>query len=146
MFVDFKKQALIPAIIQDVASLQVLMLGYMNEEAFNRKQKEGRACFFSRSKKRLWVKGEASGNYLWVKEIFTDCDQDTALIQVSPEGPACHTGATSCFNNDGNKGFLYKLQQWLPWNRFLKCPARLNPVYRHSFTVSTKALALSTGI
>lgn len=111
MFVDFKKQELIPAIIQDALSSRVLMLGYMNEAAFEKTQKDGRVCFFSRSKNRLWVKGETSGNFLWVKNISLDCDKDSILIQVSPDGPACHNGTTSCFNNDENKGFLYKLQQ-----------------------------------
>lgn len=111
MFVDFKKQELIPVIIQDVLNLQVLMLGYMNEAALEKTQKDGRVCFFSRSKNRLWVKGETSGNYLWVRNIAVDCDNDTLLIQASPGGPTCHTGNTSCFNNDDNKGFLYQLQQ-----------------------------------
>lgn len=111
MFVDFKKQELIPVIIQDVLNLQVLMLGYMNEAALEKTQKDGRVCFFSRSKNRLWVKGETSGNYLWVRNIAVDCDNDTLLIQASPNGPTCHTGINSCFNNENSKGFLYLLQQ-----------------------------------
>jgi len=102
---------LVPAIIQDFRTLQVLMLGYMNEEAFLKTQKEGKVTFFSRSKNRLWTKGETSGNYLLVKDIKPDCDNDTILIKVEPQGPTCHTGATSCFKEGTFKGFLYKLEQ-----------------------------------
>ncbi len=102
---------LVPAIIQDFRTLQVLMLGYMNEEAFLKTQKEGRVTFFSRSKNRLWTKGETSGNFLIVKDIITDCDNDTILIKVEPQGPTCHTGATSCFKEETSKGFLYQLEQ-----------------------------------
>lgn len=110
--IDFKKgNGLIPAVIQDHISLQVLMVGFMNEEAFGRTVSEGRVTFFSRSKNRLWTKGETSGNFLTVKEINSDCDEDSILIKVEPAGPVCHTGSTSCFNNDTAKGFLYKLEQ-----------------------------------
>lgn len=108
---DFNKQPLIPAIIQDANTLQVLMLGYMNEEALEKTQKEGKVTFFSRSKNRLWTKGETSGNHLWVKEIFTDCDRDTILIRAQPAGPTCHRGTTACFDNDSPRGFLYRLEQ-----------------------------------
>ncbi|MCH9029549.1 MAG: bifunctional phosphoribosyl-AMP cyclohydrolase/phosphoribosyl-ATP diphosphatase HisIE [Bacteroidetes bacterium] len=112
MNIDFNKTTgLVPAIIQDFRSLQVLMLGYMNEEAFLKTQTEGKVTFFSRSKKRLWTKGETSGNYLLVKDIKPDCDNDTILIKVEPEGPTCHTGATSCFKEETSKGFLYKLER-----------------------------------
>ncbi|PKA84018.1 phosphoribosyl-ATP pyrophosphatase /phosphoribosyl-AMP cyclohydrolase [Ulvibacter sp. MAR_2010_11] len=111
MKIDFKKgNGLIPVIIQNNTTLQVLMLGYMNEEAFNTTKSEGIVTFYSRSKKRLWTKGETSGNSLIVKDIKVDCDNDTLLIKAQPQGPTCHTGATSCFG-DGTKGFLYSLEQ-----------------------------------
>ena len=111
MSVNFGKSTLIPVIIQDELTLQVLMLGYMNEEAFSKTKTEGKVTFFSRSKNRLWTKGETSGNFLWVKHIAIDCDQDAILIKVKPEGVVCHTGTTSCFKNDLPKGFIYRLQQ-----------------------------------
>ncbi len=110
MKVDFKKHELVPAIIQDVQTMQVLMLGYMNEEALHKTQNEGKVTFYSRSKQRLWTKGETSGNFLYVKKIFTDCDNDTILILANAAGPTCHRGTTSCFDNDTAKGFLYKLE------------------------------------
>jgi phosphoribosyl-ATP pyrophosphohydrolase/phosphoribosyl-AMP cyclohydrolase len=112
MKIDFTKgNGLVPVIIQDNATLQVLMLGYMNQEALEQTSKEGRVTFFSRSKNRLWTKGETSGNFLFVKEILSDCDNDTILIKVNPAGPTCHNGTDSCFDNDSAKGFLYKLEQ-----------------------------------
>lgn len=104
-------KGLIPVIVQDHSTLQVLMLGYMNEEAFQKTQDEQRVTFFSRSKNRLWTKGESSGHYLLVRDIHVDCDQDTILIQASPQGPTCHTGSTSCFNEETSKGFVYALEQ-----------------------------------
>ena len=112
MNIDFSKSnGLVPAIIQHTLTGQVLMLGYMNKEALKKTQAEGKVTFFSRSKNRLWTKGEISGNYLIVDEILTDCDGDTLLIKVSPQGPTCHTGSTSCFKEESAKGFLYKLEQ-----------------------------------
>lgn len=102
---------LVPVIIQNYLTRQVLMLGYMNQEAFSKTEKEGRVTFFSRSKGRLWTKGETSGNFLLVKEIQLDCDNDTLLIKANPQGPCCHTGSTSCFNEETSKGFLYALEQ-----------------------------------
>lgn len=102
---------LIPAIIQDSKSHQVLMLGFMNEEALKRTQSEGKVTFFSRSKNRLWTKGETSGHYLTVVEIHIDCDQDTLLIFVTPNGPVCHTGTVSCFHTTSRRGYLYQLEQ-----------------------------------
>jgi phosphoribosyl-ATP pyrophosphohydrolase/phosphoribosyl-AMP cyclohydrolase len=96
--IDFSK-GLSPAIIQDAATLQVLMLGYMNQEAYEKTLAEKRVTFFSRSKNRLWTKGETSENYLGVVRMQIDCDQDTILIQVNPQGPTCHTGADTCFGN-----------------------------------------------
>ena len=96
---DFSKSndGLIPVIVQDDQTARVLMLGYMNEEAFVKTQKEKRVTFYSRSKKRLWTKGEESGNFLEVKTILIDCDDDTLLIKAVPLGPVCHTGADTCF-------------------------------------------------
>jgi phosphoribosyl-ATP pyrophosphohydrolase/phosphoribosyl-AMP cyclohydrolase len=110
--IDFSKgNGLVPVIIQDNESLQVLMLGYMNREALEQTQKEGKVTFFSRSKNRLWTKGETSGNYLFVNEILPDCDNDSLLIKAVPAGPVCHNGTNSCFSADTSKGFLYKLEQ-----------------------------------
>jgi len=113
MEIDFNKNkdGLVPVIIQNYLTEQVLMLGYMNKEAYNKTEEEGKVTFFSRSKNRLWTKGETSGNFLEVKEILLDCDQDTLLIKVKPNGPTCHTGSTSCFGNQSKKGFVYELQQ-----------------------------------
>lgn len=109
---DFNKtNGLLPVVIQDAVTTQVLMLGYMNEEAFKKTQKEQKVTFFSRSKNRLWTKGEASGNFLWVKEMFLDCDEDTLLILAKADGPTCHKGSVSCFDNQPKKGFLYHLEQ-----------------------------------
>ena len=104
---DFSK-GLIPAIIQDAKTQKVLMLGYMNEEAYLKTIAEKRVTFFSRSKNRLWTKGETSENYLAVVNLLVDCDQDTILIQANPEGPTCHTGADTCFNepNQDNAAWL----------------------------------------
>jgi phosphoribosyl-ATP pyrophosphohydrolase/phosphoribosyl-AMP cyclohydrolase len=110
--VDFNKgQDLVPVVIQDNNTLQVLMVGYMNEEAFSKTLDEGKVTFFSRSKNRLWTKGETSGNFLVVKEIKTDCDNDALLIKVNPVGPVCHTGEKSCFGEETSKGFIYELEQ-----------------------------------
>jgi len=92
-----KSNGLIPAIIQDVDTRQVLMLGYMNKAALAKTRKDKRVTFYSRSKKRLWQKGESSGNYLTLISITKDCDNDTFLIMAKPRGPTCHTGATNCF-------------------------------------------------
>lgn len=103
-----KTTGLLPVIIQDEISLRVLMLGFMNEEAYSKTVSEQKVTFFSRSKKRLWTKGESSGNFLHVKNMHLDCDSDALLIQVSADGPTCHTGSVSCFDSIG---FLYKLEQ-----------------------------------
>jgi len=111
MNIDFSKSdGLVPAIIQHTLTGQVLMLGFMNKEALEKTTSEGKVTFFSRSKNRLWTKGETSGNYLIVDEILTDCDGDTLLIKAYPQGPTCHTGSTSCFKEESAKGFLYKLE------------------------------------
>lgn len=109
---DFNKtNGLIPVIIQDEVSLQVLMLGYMNQEAYEKTLSEKKVTFFSRSKNRLWTKGETSGNFLWVRDIKLDCDDDTLLILAKADGPTCHKGTVSCFNTQPAKGFLYRLEE-----------------------------------
>ena len=114
MQLDFEKQGgLIPAVIQDAKSDKVLMLGYMNQEALEKTEKEGVVTFFSRSKQRLWTKGETSDNFLHVVEILKDCDEDTLLIKVNPAGPTCHTGADTCWNEvnaPGQAGWLNYLK------------------------------------
>lgn len=112
MNLDFNKtNGLVPVIIQDYRTFQVLMLGYMNEEAFLKTQQENKVTFFSRSKNRLWTKGESSGNFLLVKDIQIDCDNDTILIKAETKGPTCHTGSSTCFGEETAKGFLYKLEE-----------------------------------
>ena len=113
MTVNFKKYSdgLVPAIIQDAETNKVLMLGFMNEAALDKTNELQQVTFFSRSKNRLWTKGEESGHFLFVKEIKVDCDADTLLIKVNPAGPVCHTGADTCWNekNDADH-FLVKLE------------------------------------
>jgi len=111
---DFKKlNGIIPAIIQDSRTNRVLMLGFMNPEALNKTKAEGKVTFFSRTKNRLWTKGEESGNFLHVEEILEDCDTDTLLIKVRPEGPVCHTGSDTCFDEQNRSGlaFIAQLQE-----------------------------------
>lgn len=100
MQIDFQKSpdGLVPAIIQDAVTNKVLMLGYMNRESVEKTVLEGKVTFFSRSKNRLWTKGEESGNFLIVKDLMVDCDRDTILIKASPVGPVCHTGADTCWD------------------------------------------------
>ncbi|WP_339609568.1 bifunctional phosphoribosyl-AMP cyclohydrolase/phosphoribosyl-ATP diphosphatase HisIE [uncultured Roseivirga sp.] len=112
--VDFSKgDGLVPVIIQDQVSNKVLMLGYMNAEALEKTLSEGKVTFFSRSKNRLWTKGETSNNYIYCKEVLIDCDSDTLLIKAKPEGPTCHTGDDTCFeeNNEIGVEFLDQLTQ-----------------------------------
>lgn len=111
MTIDFSKSdGLVPVIIQNEQTLEVLMLGYMNEEAFQKTEAEGKVTFFSRTKNRLWTKGEESGNFLFVKHISIDCDNDTLLIKANPVGPTCHTGSRSCFKTDYNQNFIFQLE------------------------------------
>ena len=110
---DFTKSpdGLIPAIIQDNITNVVLMLGYMNQEAFDKTQQEKRVTFFSRSKNRLWTKGEESGNFLDFNSLLIDCDQDTILIKATPAGPTCHKGSDTCFNEKNiSPNFLIELE------------------------------------
>lgn len=113
MNIDFNKSGdgLVPVIVQDNRTLQVLMLGYTNQEAFEKTEQDGVVTFYSRSKNRLWTKGEESGNFLTVKSISIDCDRDTILIKAVPENVVCHTGSFSCFGNKDDKGFLYELEE-----------------------------------
>lgn len=112
MTIDFNKgDGLVPVVIQDYQTLEVLMLGYMNAEAWEKTQAEQKVTFFSRSKNRLWTKGEESGNFLNVVDTAIDCDQDTILIKVDPVGPTCHTGSRSCFNTEFNQNFLLQLER-----------------------------------
>lgn len=130
MNINFNKNNdnLVPVIIQDERTLQVLMLGYMNKEAFNKTKEEGIVTFFSRSKNRLWTKGEESGNFLTVKSIEVDCDNDTILIKVIPKNTVCHTGTFSCFGEKDSKGFLYELEE--------KISQRIDDKVENSYTYS----------
>jgi len=113
MKIDFNKYAdgLAPAVIQDYKTHKVLMLGFMNEEALQKTMSGGQVTFYSRSKKRLWTKGEESGNHLLVKEILSDCDNDTLLIKAEPLGPVCHTGADTCWSErNHSEDFLFYLE------------------------------------
>lgn len=116
MKLDFEKMnGLVPAIIQDNYTQKVLMLGFMNEEAYQKTLETGKVTFFSRTKNRLWTKGEESGNFLNVVEIKADCDQDTLLIKVHPEGPVCHTGTDTCWGETNSQDimFLKELQDFI---------------------------------
>jgi phosphoribosyl-ATP pyrophosphohydrolase/phosphoribosyl-AMP cyclohydrolase len=111
MKINFAKgHGFVPAIVQDQETLKVLMLGYMDKAAYEKTVKEGKVTFFSRSQKRLWTKGETSRNYLFVKQILTDCDRDTLLIKATPVGPVCHTGQDTCFNEENKEESNFLLQ------------------------------------
>lgn len=114
MNIDFDKytDGLVPAIIQDARTKNVLMLGFMNEEAYQKTTETGKVTFYSRSKKRLWTKGEESGNYLKLVSMVVDCDNDTILVQANPKGPTCHKGSDTCWDeaNSTNFGFLSELE------------------------------------
>jgi phosphoribosyl-ATP pyrophosphohydrolase/phosphoribosyl-AMP cyclohydrolase len=110
--IDFSKSdGLVPCIVQDASTNKILMLGFMNEDAYLKTVEEKKVTFFSRSKKRLWTKGETSGNFLWLSEILVDCDQDTLLIKARPAGPVCHTGADTCFGERNNQWNLNSLEK-----------------------------------
>jgi phosphoribosyl-ATP pyrophosphohydrolase/phosphoribosyl-AMP cyclohydrolase len=109
--INFEKlNGLLPVIVQHYRNLQVLMLGFMNHEALQKTLESQQVTFFSRTKNRLWTKGETSGNYLWVKSVQLDCDKDTLLLKVEPEGNTCHLGTKTCFGNPDSSGFLYELE------------------------------------
>jgi phosphoribosyl-AMP cyclohydrolase / phosphoribosyl-ATP pyrophosphohydrolase len=107
-----KLNGLIPAVVQDAATDKVLMVGFMNREAFEKTRKTGMVTFYSRTRRQIWTKGETSRNYLRVKDIIPDCDGDTLLVKALPDGPVCHTGNDTCFNekNEGNLSFLETLE------------------------------------
>lgn len=120
MKVDFQKypDGLVPAVIQDYQTLRVLMLGYMNQEALNHTESTGKVTFYSRSKQRLWTKGEESGNFLELKSIAVDCDHDALLIKAHPVGPTCHTGADTCWSERNHKeDFLFYLEDIIDLRR-----------------------------
>lgn len=124
MDIDFNKMGgLVPAIIQDNVTRKVLMLGFMNKEAYDKTVETGKVTFWSRTRNCLWTKGETSGNFLNVKEILLDCDKDTLLIKAHPEGPVCHTGADTCWNeeNSVDLNFLSYLQDFID-RRFKEMP------------------------
>ena len=109
--IDFNKtDGLVPCIVQDARTQRVLMLGYMNREAFDKTRSENRVTFYSRGKQRLWTKGETSGNFLTCVEILPDCDNDTLLVKAIPSGPVCHTGADTCFNEPNDLFSLHSLE------------------------------------
>ncbi len=112
MEIDFKKyqDGLVPAVIQDASTKNVLMLGFMNEVAYSKTLETKKVTFYSRSKQRLWTKGEESGNYLNLVEILNDCDNDTLLIKVNPVGPVCHKGTDTCWDEKNEKNFLFQLE------------------------------------
>lgn len=124
MNVDFNKMdGLVPAIIQDELTAKVLMLGYMNQEALHKTQDTGKVTFYSRTKKRLWTKGEESGNFLNVVSILSDCDDDTLLIKVKPVGPVCHTGSDTCWDESNQNDFYFlKFLQDFIQTRFKDMP------------------------
>jgi phosphoribosyl-ATP pyrophosphohydrolase/phosphoribosyl-AMP cyclohydrolase len=120
MNINFKKygDGLVPAIVQDYNTQKVLMLGFMNEEALQKTQQSGKVTFYSRSKKRLWTKGEESGNFLELKSIAVDCDNDTLLIKAHPLGPVCHTGADTCWSEKNHsEDFLSYLEEVIALRR-----------------------------
>lgn len=110
----FDKKGLIPAIVQDIETRVVLMMGYMNRESLEKSLETGRVCFYSRSRQKLWTKGEESGNFLYLVDIAADCDQDTLLIKARPAGPTCHTGTDTCWGEENQElDFLFFLQRFL---------------------------------
>ena len=125
--INFQKSpdGLVPAVVQDADTFKVLMLGYMNVEALEQTQKDGKVTFFSRSKQRLWTKGEESGNYLLVKDIAVDCDKDTLLIKAEPLGPVCHTGADTCWDEKNHReDFLVLLEETIAARRLEADPEK----------------------
>lgn len=128
---DFEKYAdkLVPAVVQDARSLKILMLGFMNQEALDKTVETKLVTFYSRSKKRLWTKGESSNNFLYLVDIKTDCDNDTLLIYANPDGPVCHTGADTCFGEINDQGkFINELEEIIS--------NRLSVFSEHSYTSS----------
>jgi phosphoribosyl-ATP pyrophosphohydrolase/phosphoribosyl-AMP cyclohydrolase len=133
---------LLPTIIQNAYTSKVLMLGYMNEDAYNKTIQEGKVTFFSRSKNRLWTKGETSGNFLTVAKIEVDCDQDTLLIHAIPSGPTCHEGTETCFRDESAKGFLHELEAVIQQR---KNTPDVNSYTSSLFAKGTKKIAQKVG-
>ena len=143
-FSEIKTDAngLVPAIVQNYRTGKVLMLGYMNEEAFNRTIETGKVCFYSRSRKTQWLKGETSGNFLNLKSMRLDCDNDTLLVKADPDGPTCHTGAESCFfkeivteDDDSNAEILFELQDVIDERKeTIKTLEKMPTKYEGSYT------------
>lgn len=122
MEITYNSDNLIPAIIQDAQTKTVLMLGYMNEAALKKTQETKKVTFYSRSKQRLWTKGEESGNFLNLVDMQLDCDQDTLLIQVNPQGPTCHKGSDTCWNQTNSSSFLSQLEKTIEIRRMSALP------------------------
>lgn len=122
MEITYNSDNLIPAIIQDAKTKTVLMLGYMNEAALKKTQETKKVTFYSRSKQRLWTKGEESGNFLNLVDMQLDCDQDTLLIQVNPQGPTCHKGSDTCWNQTNSSSFLSLLEKTIEIRRTSASP------------------------
>lgn len=144
MELNFKKSpdGLLPVIVQDAATQLVLMLGFMNEEALERTTESGTVTFYSRTKKRLWVKGETSGNFLLVKEVMMDCDADTILIKANPAGPVCHTGQDTCFGEVNEMPFLSRLEEIIEERKHTVNEASY---IRHLFDRGTAKIAQKVG-
>lgn len=144
MDINFNKDnGLVPAIIQDAKTDKVLMLGYMNQDAYKKTVSSGLVTFYSRSRQRLWTKGETSNNFLKVKEIKTDCDSDSLLIKATPNGPTCHTGSYSCFKEEEqNNSFLRELEELIK-QRKEKMPE--NSYTTELFSKGTNKIAQKVG-
>ena len=149
MGLDFEKgNGLVPVIVQDAITQRVLMLGYMNEEALTVTKERGLVTFYSRSRERLWTKGEEIGNYLTVREIIEDCDKDTLLIKVLPSGPVCHTGKDTCFNEDNDPALLSNIE-FLAYLEEIVIDRREHPIEgsytNHLFSRGTSKIAQKVG-
>ena len=149
MTIDFSKGGgLVPAIVQDAVTRKVLMLGYMNEEAYKLTLDRGLVTFYSRSRSRIWTKGETSGNFLQVREILADCDGDTLLVKAIPSGPVCHTGADTCFGDD-NKPSELSSSEFLLYLESVIRDRRTNPIEgsytNHLFSRGLNKIAQKVG-
>ncbi len=140
MIIDFNKNidGLVPAIIQDASTKNVLMLGYMNDSALQKTRETGKVTFYSRTKKRLWTKGEESGNFLELQNIKIDCDNDTLLITVNPNGPTCHKGTDTCWGekNEQDYGFISNLEEIITHRKMQSAKSPEDRVEKNSYVVS----------
>lgn len=139
---DKTGDGLLPVIVQDARTLKVLMLGYMNEQAYEQSVEKGLVTFWSRSRQQLWLKGETSGNYLNICSMYPDCDMDTLLVQAIPDGPTCHRGTTSCFDSPESEGFIRLLQDVIQ-NRHKEMPE--NSYTTRLFIKGVKKIAQKVG-